>query len=58
MLIFSYCFKEGKAFLLNTLSTESCYDEITAYSLINAVLLFPWPHMPAGLYPALSSPPT
>lgn len=37
-----------------SLSTESCYAQITAYSLISAVLLFPWPPMPAGLHPALN----
>lgn len=42
-------------FFAESLSTENCYAEITAYSLISAVLLFPWPPTPAGLYPALNS---
>lgn len=43
----------GSALLLKACQ-QTCYAEITAYSLISAVLLFPWPSMPAGLYPALS----
>lgn len=43
-----------ECFSTESMSTESCYAEITAYSLISAVLLFPWPPTPAGLYPALN----